>query len=95
MTDAINSNNRIKAPNQALQQGSRKPASHKSSEATNTSVSSVVELSSGKLMDQLGQLPEIDQNRIDSIKSALANGDYQPDPQLIAKKFAAIEKLLP
>ncbi len=95
MTDAINSNNRIKAPNQAAQQSPRKPADKTSTEAPNAPASAVVELSSESLMDQVGQLPEINQSRVDSIKAALANGDYQPDPQLIAKKFAEIEKLLP
>jgi negative regulator of flagellin synthesis FlgM len=96
MTDAINSNNRIKAPNQPAQQSSQKSAGKAPQAAPGAAVASaVVELSSERLLDQVGQLPEVDQSRVERIKTALANGEYQPDPQVIAQKFAEIEKLLP
>ena len=95
MTDAINSNNRIKAPNQPAQQSSQKPSGKAAQAAPGAPASAVVELTSDRLLDQVGQLPEVNQSRVDSIKTALANGEYQPDPQVIAQKFAEIEKLLP
>ena len=57
--------------------------------------SAVVELSSKQMMEQMENLPDVDSLRVESIKNALANGEYQPDPELIARKFAEIEKLLP
>ena len=95
MTDAINNNNRIKASSQPAQQSSQKSAGKAPQAASGAVASAVVELSSERLLDQVGQMPEVDQKRVDSIKAAITNGEYQPDPQVIAKKFAEIEKLLP
>ncbi len=96
MTDAINSNNRIKTPNQPAQQNTPKSTGQSArSAAPSAPASAVVDLSSDRLLDQVEQTPQVDQNRVDSIKAALANGEYRPDPQVIAQKFAEIEKLLP
>lgn len=57
--------------------------------------SAVVELSSDQLLKQMKNLPEVDSQRVQSIKNALANGEYKPDPERIASKFAEIENLLP
>ncbi|MBC8212422.1 MAG: flagellar biosynthesis anti-sigma factor FlgM [Gammaproteobacteria bacterium] len=98
MTDAINSNNRIKAPTQPPDQrtksstGGSQPAAKS---APSGAASAVVELYSNKILAQIEKLPEVDESRIQSIKNALANGDYKPDPEVIARKFAEIEKLLP
>ncbi len=96
MTDAINNHGRIKPSGptgsppaktggQAAAAGS-KPA---------TTASDVLQLSSERIMEQMAKLPEVDQTRVDAIKSAIASGEYQPDPEVIAQKFADIEKLLP
>lgn len=95
MTDAINTNNRIKAPNQAPEQRAKNTTSSPSGNTSPTPASAVVDLSSSKMLEQMGSLPEVDTNRIESIKTALANGEYQPDPEVIARKFSEIESLLP
>lgn len=96
MTDPINVNNRLKAPVQPTEQRSKgasdTPAARTSA---NGSASDVVDLSSDKALLQVSQLPDIDSSKVERIKTALANGDYQPDPEVIARKFAEIEKLLP
>jgi len=95
MTDAINSNNRVKAPNLPADNRT-KPASNSAAKSEKSSpASAVVELSSDQLMKELERLPEVNSSRIESIKNALANGEYKPDPDVIARKFSEIEKLLP
>jgi flagellar biosynthesis anti-sigma factor FlgM len=96
MTDAINTNNRIKSPNQATDQRAKNstPAAP-SKGASPGPASAVVDLYSNRVMAEIAQLPEVNNSRIESIKNALANGDYKPDPEVIARKFAEIEKLLP
>ena len=32
---------------------------------------------------------------MDAVKQALTKGEYQPDAEVIARKYAEIEKLLP
>ena len=95
MTDAINTNNRLKAPVQAPDSREQKPASSDSKQAANNPASAVVELSSEQLLDQVQQAPEIDKSRVESIKAAIANGQYKPNAEVIAQKFAEIEQLLP
>ena len=97
MTDAINSNNRIKAPSQPPEQRARNAGTAAKSTGNTPAepASAVVNLSSSKLMEQISNLPEIDSGRVESIKNAIANGEYKPDPEVIARKFAAIENLLP
>ncbi len=95
MTDPINSNNRIKAPNQPAEQRTSNQARPTPTENTgSSSASAVVDLSSSKLMEQIERLPSIDNQRVEDIKTALANGEYQPNPEVIARKFAEIEQLL-
>ncbi len=95
MTDAINTNNRVKAPNQPQDQRAKNTSNSPSSSASSSQASAIVDLSSNKLLEQIDNLPEVDSNRIENIKMALANGDYKPDPEVIAQKFAEIESLLP
>lgn len=56
-----------------------------------------VELQSTQLLQglqqQAEQVPEVDQQRVDSIKQAIANGEYQPDPEKIAQQFTKLEQL--
>lgn len=95
MTDAINTNNRIKAPDQQHDQSAKNTANAPSGTTSSSPASAVVDLSSSKVLEQMGKLPEVDSARVESIKTALANGEYQPDPEVIARKFAEIESLLP
>lgn len=94
MTDAISNHNRIKSD--PLSVDKRSKTDEKSSVTSKQAApSAIVELSSDEVRQSLAETPEINQNRIDQIKSALASGNYQPDPEVIAQKFAEIEKLLP
>ena len=95
MTDAINSNNRIKAPSPAADQSAKKSAKTGADTAAAGPASTVVELSSGQLMKQMENIPEVDSSKVEAIKNALANGEYQPDPEVIARKFSELERLLP
>jgi len=105
MTDAINTHNRLRnsgvsadtgagstaKANQASAQG--KPATGTTAEA------SIVELSSATLVEELSErmknIPEVNEARVEAIKQALGNGEYQPDAEVIARKYSEIEKLLP
>jgi negative regulator of flagellin synthesis FlgM len=105
MTDAINTQNRPRATGvsadtragstaKTSQQGAQgKPAASTSDEA------SIVELSSARLVEALSEqirnLPEVNEARIEAVKQALGNGEYQPDAEVIARKYSEIEKLLP
>lgn len=95
MTDAINTNNRVKAPTQPLDNKAKGPAVGNAKDSGSTSASAVVELSSDQVLKQMQNLPEVDSNRIESIKSAIARGEYKPNAEVIAQKFSEIEQLLP
>ena len=95
MTDAINTNNRVKVPAQAPENRGQKPAQGNQNSAATNTASTVVELSSEQLLAQVQQAPEVDASRIESIKTAISNGQYKPDAEVIAQKFMEIEKLLP
>ncbi len=97
MTDAINNHGRIKT---TVPGGSAAPSKGGGKTVTTTgkpsaAASDVLNLSSERLMEQMARIPQVDQSRIETIKSALANGEYQPDQEVIARKFTDIEKLLP
>lgn len=105
MTDAINTQNRLRttgvsadtgagASAKTGQQGVQgKPAASTNDEA------SVVELSSARLVEELSEqiknLPEVNEARVEAVKQALGNGEYQADAEVIARKYSEIEKLLP
>ncbi|MDJ0834579.1 MAG: flagellar biosynthesis anti-sigma factor FlgM, partial [Gammaproteobacteria bacterium] len=93
--DPINSNNRIKAPSPASDQGAKKSAKAGAESAASSPASTVVELSSSQIMKQMENVPEVDSSKVEAIKTALANGEYQPDPEVIARKFSELETLLP
>lgn len=95
MTDAINSNNRIKTPNPPADQRTTGPAKAAGNSSPAQAASAVVELSTSQLMQEMERLPEVDSSRVEAIKTALANGEYTPDPEMIARKFSEIENLLP
>ncbi len=101
MTDAINTQNRLQ--NSAARTEAKAKADradeNSSKQGKKAEASAIVNLSSSdvlqSLSQQVAQLPEINSAKVDSIKKALANGEYQPDAEVIAKKFSEIEKLLP
>ena len=95
MTDAINTNNRLKTLNQPTENRPKGPAQSGSQATGNATASSVVELSSDQVLKEMERLPEVDNSRIESIKSAIASGEYKPNAEVIAQKFSEIEKLLP
>jgi flagellar biosynthesis anti-sigma factor FlgM len=95
MTDAINTNNRLKISNQPVNNKTRDPAAGNSKSTASASASAVVELSSDQVLKEMQNLPEVNSNKIESIKTAIANGEYKPNAEMIAKKFSEIEQLLP
>tara|TARA_R110002167_G_scaffold9806_6_gene45329 strand:- start:11050 stop:11367 length:318 start_codon:yes stop_codon:yes gene_type:complete len=44
-----------------------------------------------KLEDQLGQLPDTNQERLASIKQAIQNGSFSVNPERIAEKLTSLE----
>ena len=101
MTDAINTQNRLQ--NTATGTQAKSKANHgdenASKQGEKAEASTIVNLSSPNVLqslnEQVAQLPEINSAKVDAIKQALANGEYKPDAEVIAKKFSEIEKLLP
>ncbi len=104
MTDAINTHNRPR--NTGISPDTSAGSTAKTGQQTDsravgntTRDSGVVDLSNSTLIqeleEQIKSLPEINQARIDSIKQALSNGEYEADAEVIARKFSEIEKLLP
>lgn len=100
MTDAISNNNspQNNAVKVAKQTKAGSGANHAAASQKNSSAA-IVDLDSANLLqrlnDQIRQLPDVNAAKIESIKQALINGEYQPDAEVIAKKFSEIEKLLP
>ncbi len=103
MTDPINTQNRLRNSvlNSQGKPGEATKADRQGADtrATARAESAIVELSNPKLMEELGEqirnLPEVNQARVEAVKSALGNGEYEPDAEVIARKYAEIEKLLP
>lgn len=95
MTDAINTNNRLKVSNQPYENKAKSPVASNSKTSAGASASAVVELSSDQVLKAMQNLPEVNSNRIESIKAAIANGEYKPNAEMIAQKFSEIEQLLP
>ncbi len=105
MTDAINTQNRlqstaIKSETSAKPDSRQAPSnSNNSNSPAKSGAAAIVELSSSNILKDLNnsirEQPEVNANKIESIKLALAQGEYQPNAEVIAKKFSEIEKLLP
>jgi negative regulator of flagellin synthesis FlgM len=104
MTDAINTQNRLRSA--TVSSDTRANSTAKTGQPNNaktagnvTPDTGSVDLSNSTLIQELqGQiknLPEVNQARVDSIKQALANGEYEADAEVIARKYNEIEKLLP
>ncbi len=103
MTDAINTQNRLQSTAVQSEPPPKPDASQAPSNSNNSPAKSgaaaIVELSSSNILKDLNnsirEQPEVNANKIESIKLALAQGEYQPNAEVIAKKFSEIEKLLP
>lgn len=105
MTDPINTQNRLR--NTGISADNRTGSAAKTGQSNaqgkaadaRQGESSTVELSATALMEQLSEqiknLPEVNDARVDALKQALTKGEYQPDAEVIARKYAEIEKLLP
>jgi len=101
MTNAINTHNNLQS--NAAKADAKAATSREGESAAQTGkkaeASTIVNLTSSNVLQQLSdrieQLPEINSAKVDSIKQALANGEYKPDAEVIARKFSEIEKLLP
>lgn len=101
MTNTINTNNQLRngtvSSNQPTtgntasgSQPAPTPATEESDQLSLQSAALTQQLS-----DKVKSVPEVNQARVDAIKDALANGEYKPDAEQIAKKFIEIESLLP
>ncbi len=99
MTDAINTQNRMRNTTppmenkgQAAQQGSHSQTSPQ------TTSSTVVDIKSTQLLEtmsaEMEKVPDMDMSKVDAIKQSITNGDYQPNAEVIAQKFTEIERLL-
>ncbi len=105
MTDPINTQNRLR--NNPVSGDARSGAAAKTGKSAPDSRASakpgedgaIVELSNATLLEELSEqvknLPEVNEARVESVKQALGRGEYQPDAEVIARKYAEIEKLLP
>ena len=105
MTDAINTQNRLQST--AIKSESKPSAEPDKGQTpvganntpTKSGAAAIVKLSSSNVLNDLNtsitQQPEVNTAKIESIKLALAQGEYQPNAEVIAKKFSEIEKLLP
>lgn len=105
MTDPINTQNRLR--NTGVSSDTRagsaaktsQPATQGKAASAKSDDASTVELSGAALLEELGEqiknLPEVNEARVDAVKQALTKGEYQPDAEVIARKYSEIEKLLP
>jgi negative regulator of flagellin synthesis FlgM len=98
MTDAINTQNRPRSTTTSLDTKGSSSQKADTNTSAQASSSSVVDIKSTKILEamstEIDKLPDMDMEKIDSIKQAIANGDYQPNAEVIAQKFTEIERLL-
>lgn len=98
MTDAINTQNRMQTATPSVE--SKNPSSQQVAQGSSSqaSSSSVVDIKSTKLLEamfsEIDKIPDMDSAKVDAIKQSIANGDYQPNAEVIAQKFTEIERLL-
>ncbi|MCP4187856.1 MAG: flagellar biosynthesis anti-sigma factor FlgM [Gammaproteobacteria bacterium] len=107
MSDAINTHNQPRSTTVSNDAGAKAgtAANNKAGQAASQSQgnrsnpSTIVELSNSNLLqnigDQIDKLPEVNEARVAAIKESLVQGKYQPDAEVIARKYSEIEKLLP
>ncbi len=106
MTDAINTHNRPRNTTVSGDAGAKAGTTTNSkagqaaspSNASKSNPSAIVELSNSNILqnigDQIDKLPEVNEARVASIRESLIEGNYQPDPEVIARKYHEIENLL-
>jgi flagellar biosynthesis anti-sigma factor FlgM len=85
MSDAINTQNRLRNTGVS---GDTKAGSTAKTKLSSTTL--IEELS-----EQIKNLPEVNEARVEAIKQAIGKGEYQTDAEVIARKYSEIEKLLP
>ncbi len=105
MTDAINIQNRSGSTVTTSNTKGKTTANTEQSANSSASIAgksnpaAIIELSNSGLLDNIGEqidkLPEVNEARVASVKQSLVQGEYQPDADVIARKFHEIEKLLP
>lgn len=105
MSDAINTQNRLR--NTGVSGDTKAGSTAKTNQQTAQDKSvvstkneaSTVELSSATLIEELSEqiknLPEVNEARVEAIKQAIGKGEYKADAEVIARKYREIEKLLP
>jgi flagellar biosynthesis anti-sigma factor FlgM len=103
MTDAISNQPRIPTANTSLTStisstnSAPALASGSSTQApavANVAYSGSDTLSLSNVSQQVAEQSGFDQNKVNSIKQALQNGNYAIDPRRIAQGFTALEKLI-
>ena len=78
---------------QAVEQPSTQQESGKSSTSDTVSLSdNAVQL--GKLGDSVASNPVVDAQRVEQVKQAIANGNYEVDPARVAEKLMQFESIL-
>ncbi len=96
MTNDINGigniNNLPNSPSQKNTTENQQTDEAQRQDVTRTEQGDSVEVSSqsqqiNHLIDKINQLPEIDQQRVDAIKSAIDEGNYQVDANKVAQKI--------
>ena len=105
MSDAINTQNRLR--NTGVSGDTKAGSTAKTNQqtvqdksvASTKNEASTVELSSATLIEELSEqiknLPEVNEARVEAIKQAIGKGEYKADAEVIARKYSEIEKLLP
>ena len=101
MSDAINTQNRLRNTGVSgdTKAGSTAKTNQQAAQKQPASEASTVELSSTTLIEELSEqiknLPQVNEARVEAIKQAIGKGEYQTDAEVIARKYSEIEKLLP
>lgn len=103
MSDPINTNNRVRGTgvsadtraDSARQTGAAgtKPDTGSARDASTVELQNATLLQ--QLEDKIKELPQVNEARVAAVKQALSDGEYEPDAEVIARKFSEIEKLLP
>ncbi len=70
--------------------GANSPAASTAPQPETVKLSSQAQMLS-KLEERVGQLPEIDESRVASIKQSIEEGSFSIDPERIATKLTALE----
>ena len=103
--DPIDNTMNIKPTRADLNQGSQQTGRVSSQSSSDSSKDSAASVSAGdtvtftntaaemlKLEETLASLPDIDDNRVASIKASIAEGSYQVDPEKIVDNLLNLER---